>query len=186
MKNHAGLGPNGGRLGLRRSIALALAALAGIGCAVWGGGGDPALASQARAVLSSPVAPLKVERLASLPPQPWLAGHRGIDIEAVLGDDVTAPDAGVISFAGFVVNRPVVSIRHGRGLVTSLEPVDATVAVGEAVTRGETVGTVSASAGHCAPRTCIHWGLRLDGVYVDPLDYLEGFGPIRLLPMPSD
>jgi len=28
----------------------------------------------------------------------------------------------------------------------------------------------------------VHWGLRLDGVYVDPLDYLEGFGPVRLLP----
>jgi len=90
-----------------------------------------------------------------------------------------------VSFVGFVVDRAVVSLRHDGGLVTSLEPVDSTLTAGDIVARGQTVGTVAANPDHCAPRTCVHWGLRLNGVYVDPLDYLEGYGPIRLLSQSS-
>jgi murein DD-endopeptidase MepM/ murein hydrolase activator NlpD len=82
-----------------------------------------------------------------------------------------------------VVNRPVVSVRHAGGLVSSLEPVDASVAVGDVVGVGDALGTVSPAAGHCAPAVCVHWGLRRDGNYVNPLDYLTGFGQVRLLPL---
>jgi murein DD-endopeptidase MepM/ murein hydrolase activator NlpD len=132
------------------------------------------------------VSPITVERLAALPRQPWLAGHRGIDLEAAIGDVVTAPGSGVVSFAGFVVDRPVLSITHDHGLVTSLEPVSATVAVGDPVVVGQEVGIVDAARSHCAPGVCVHWGLRLNGEYVDPLDYLDGFGPIRLLPLTNE
>jgi len=135
------------------------------------------------AVCDSPVTPMTVSRLASLPEQNWLPGHRGIDLAATVGQAVLAPSAGEITFAGFVVNRPVVSVRHSGGLVSSLEPVDASVEVGDHVGIGATLGTVSDVPGHCAPATCVHWGLRLHGRYVDPLDYVRGFGPVRLLPL---
>ena len=54
-------------------------------------------------------------------------------------------------------------------------------AVGTEVARGEPIGTAADAAGHCAPGACVHWGVRLDGAYVDPLDYLAGFGPVVLL-----
>jgi murein DD-endopeptidase MepM/ murein hydrolase activator NlpD len=136
--------------------------------------------------LSAPIAPFTVERLASLPQQPWLAGHRGLDLAAHVGEPITSPAAGVVTYVGFVVDRPVVSIRHDQGLVSSFEPVDSTVVVGDIVARGQPIGSVAGAPLHCALHLCVHWGVRLDGTYVDPLDYLEGFGPIRLLPADDD
>lgn len=106
-----------------------------------------------------------------------------MDLKAIVGAPVTAPADGVVSYVGFVVDRPVISIRHDQGLVTSLEPVDSTLAVGDTVVRGQTVGVVADAQRHCGQKACVHWGLRLNGTYVDPLDYLEGFGPIGLLPV---
>ncbi len=134
-------------------------------------------------VCASPVAPFSVSRLVSLPAQNWLPGHRGIDLATTVGGTVTSPAAGEVTFAGVVVNRPVVSVRHAGGLVSSLEPVDPTVRVGDVVGVGDALGTVSIAAGHCAPAACLHWGLRRDGRYVNPLDYLRGFGQVRLLPV---
>lgn len=161
---------------MRAAVVLVAIALTALG--IWPARAD---AAPAPLVLSPPVSPLIVARLASLPAPPWRAGHRGIDLDANVGDRVTAPAAGVVSFVGFVVDRPVVSVRHDGGLVTSLEPVDSALSAGDVVARGQTVGTVADDRGHCAPWTCVHWGLRLNGVYVDPLDYLDGYGPIRLL-----
>jgi murein DD-endopeptidase MepM/ murein hydrolase activator NlpD len=139
-----------------------------------------------RLALSAPMAPFAVERLASLPAQPWLAGHRGLDLAADVREPVTSPAAGVVTYVGFVVDRPVVSIRHDQGLVSSFEPVDSTAVVGDIVARGQPIGTAAGTPLHCGWRQCVHWGLRLDGTYVDPLDYLEGFGAIRLLPADDD
>ncbi|NTV39631.1 MAG: M23 family metallopeptidase [Demequinaceae bacterium] len=142
----------------------------------------PADAALGRTPLSAPVAPFHVERLAALPQKPWLSGHRGLDLQASAGAVVASPGAGVVTYVGFVVDRPVLSIRHEQGLTSSFEPVDSRVAVGDVVGTGEVVGTVAEAPRHCAQSQCVHWGLRLDGAYVDPLDYLEGFGTIRLLP----
>ena len=132
---------------------------------------------------ASPIEPLSVSRLASLPAQNWLPGHRGIDLATSVGRPVLSPAAGEVTYASVVVNRTVVSVQHAGGFTSSLEPVDATVRVGDVVDMGEPLGTVSTAAGHCTPATCVHWGLRRDGRYVNPLDYLRGYGPVRLLPL---
>ena len=107
------------------------------------------------------------------------AGHRGIDIAAPLGATVYAPDDGVVSFAGVVVDRPVLSILHDGGLVSSYEPVSSSLVEGEVVQRGEAIGTLL--AGHC-DSPCLHFGVRLHGDYVSPLRYLGGLTRPRLLP----
>jgi len=94
-------------------------------------------------------------------------GHRGVDITASLGTEVRAPAAGVIAFRGVVVDRPLLTIDHGAGLVTTFEPVESALAAGHAVAEGEVIGTVSIG-GHSAPGT-LHIGLRVHGVYVDPM-----------------
>lgn len=112
------------------------------------------------------------------PATPYAAGHRGIDI----GTDsrvVSAPAAGVVFFAGVVVDRPVLSIRHPGGLVSSFEPVESALAVGTPVGAGDVVGTLL--PGHCAT-ACLHFGVRLDGEYVSPLNYLGGIARSVLLP----
>lgn len=125
-----------------------------------------------------------------LPPDhDWLAGHRGVDLEAPPGAPVLAPADGIVTFAGTVVDRGVVVIAHADGLRSSLEPVDGALAVGTAVRRGETVGAVqgsrgiAAGAGHCLPSSCAHWGVRRGDAYVDPLALLGPREPIVLLPL---
>jgi murein DD-endopeptidase MepM/ murein hydrolase activator NlpD len=114
------------------------------------------------------------------PPQPWMAGHRGVDLVPAAGDVVVAAGAGVVRFAGVVVDRPVVSITHANGLVTTYEPVAPLVAAGQTVARGQAIGRMIAGhAGCVAP--CLHWGLRDGSSYVDPMS-LIGRARVRLLP----
>jgi murein DD-endopeptidase MepM/ murein hydrolase activator NlpD len=121
-----------------------------------------------RAVWSWPVAPPHpVVRPFSAPEHAWSPGHRGIDIGAAPGTTVTAPDDGVVRFSGTVVDRPVLSITHADGVISSLEPVTSDLSAGEAVSRDD---------------DAVHLGARLDGEYVSPLLMLGGGRPSVLLP----
>lgn len=97
------------------------------------------------------------------------------------GQPVLSPESGRIVFVGTVVDRRVVTIDHGGGLLSSFEPASAVLAVGDTVSAGQTIATVSAG-GHC--RTgCLHWGVRLDGEYVNPLNFVTDRRPSVLLPL---
>ena len=126
-------------------------------------------------------APIRIVSPFRAPPTPYTSGHRGIDVVARQGDEIIAPAAGVVSFAGRVVDRGVVAIDHGGGVVSAIEPVDALVAEGEVVVAGDPIGVV-ASGGHCAA-VCAHFGVRIDGVYVSPFLFLGGLPRAVLLPL---
>jgi len=115
------------------------------------------------------------------PPKPWLSGHRGVDLEFTAGTQVLSPAAGTVSFAGVVVDRPVITIDHGGGLRSSFEPVESTLAVGATVARGEVIGTVL--PGHCPAAQCLHWGVREGEDYVNPLQFVLDLRPSILLPL---
>lgn len=109
-------------------------------------------------------------------------GHRGIDLLAVPGSTVHAPDDGVVHYAGMVAGRPVLSIAHAGGTLSSFEPVATELLAGAAVRQGEAIGwTVESPAAHCA-QGCLHFGVRRNGQYVSPLNYLGGIPPSVLLP----
>ena len=114
------------------------------------------------------------------PATPYGAGHRGIDIRAPSGSVVRAPADGVVFFTGFVVDRPVLSIAHAGGVLSSFEPVVASVAAGDHVRRGQVIGTLL--AGHCSS-TCLHLGARVAGQYVNPLLFLGEVPRAVLLPV---
>lgn len=120
-------------------------------------------------------------RAAELPSSPWLPGHRGIDLRAAVGQVVFSPGDGVVTFAGVVVDRPVVTVTLADGRRSSVEPVDPSVEPGSAVSRGQAVGVLADAPSHCRPAACVHWGVRDGDSYLDPLDLLVGFGPVRLL-----
>ncbi len=96
-------------------------------------------------------------------------GHRGIDIAGEEGDPVRAAHAGRISFAGLVAGVPTITIRNGP-VATSYQPVHASLAVDAEVRAGDVVGRLGAHHGAC---TCLHLGVRVDGRYRDPLDFLR-------------
>jgi murein DD-endopeptidase MepM/ murein hydrolase activator NlpD len=115
----------------------------------------------------------------------WDAGHRGVDLAGFAGAPVVAAGAGIVLFAGRVVDQGVVVVGHGV-LRTSYEPVEPGVVVGARVVTGQRIGTLD--VGHCAATACLHWGL-LSGhahatVYYDPL-LLLGCGAVRLEPEPA-
>ena len=125
-------------------------------------------------------APHAVARPFVAPATPYGRGHRGIDLRAPAGTLVRAPASGIVHFAGVVVDRPVVSISHPGGVLSSFEPVQPLVAAGDAVHRGDVIGMLL--AGHCSA-ACLHLGARIDGEYVNPLLFLGGVPRAVLLPM---
>ncbi len=127
--------------------------------------------------------PLDEFRLARPYVQPvhaYAPGHRGIDLRTLGDDEVRSPAPGVVAFVGRVVDRPLVTIDHGNGLVTTLEPVASTLRPGELVAQGEPVGSIT-SGGHTTPGE-LHFGVRLHGEYLNPLLLLGGIPRAVLLP----
>lgn len=131
-------------------------------------------------------APRVIARPFIAPATPYSAGHRGIDLWADAGAAVYAPADGIVHFAGVVVDRPVISVEHPGGLISSFEPVASSLVAGTLVHRGEAIGHIlgAPQSGHCgAP--CLHFGVRLHGQYVSPLNYLGGIPRSVLLPTRS-
>lgn len=130
----------------------------------------PALA-EGRGVFEPPVAGPPIRDF-DPPEQRWLAGHRGVDLRALPGEVVHAAGAGVVAFAGVVVDRPLLSIDHPVGIRTTYEPVTPMVGAGEEVERGQPIGVVHDSGWHCA-EPCLHWGARIGSDhYIDPMRLL--------------
>jgi murein DD-endopeptidase MepM/ murein hydrolase activator NlpD len=127
------------------------------------------------------IAPRLIEAYAA-PPSPYAAGHRGIDLAAAAGDTVVAPADGTVHFAGVVVDRPVLTLDHGSGVLSSYEPVVVSgLSAGDTVARGSPIGIVGAGA-HCS-NACLHVGVRIDGAYVSPLLFFDRVPRSVLLPL---
>ncbi len=126
----------------------------------------------------------RVLRAFDPPDEPWLAGHRGVDLAAVPGQPVLSAATGVVVFAGPLAGRSVVSVEHG-GIHSSYEPVIPLVKPGDTVVVGQPVAVVAPLPLHCRTRPCLHWGafesLSVPRRYLDPRS-LVGAGPVRLVP----
>ncbi len=174
------------RAAARGAALLALLGAVVFGAVVLASAGAAASAPTAplpAPFLHSPTTPFVAVRLFDPPAAAWSPGHRGIDLDASVGDVVLAPADGTVTFAGVVVDRGVVTVDHGGALRSSVEPIAPSVQVGDRVREGEALGSVSDEPGHCAPDTCVHWGVRLGNAYLNPLDVLDGYGPVVLLPL---
>ena len=114
------------------------------------------------------------------PAHDYGAGHRGMDVAAGAAAEVRAPAAGVVAFRGVVVDRPLVTIDHGGGHVSTWEPVSSTLSPGDAVSAGEVIGVV-AEGGHTASGA-LHVGVRLRGGYINPLPLFGDIPRAIMLP----
>jgi murein DD-endopeptidase MepM/ murein hydrolase activator NlpD len=148
--------------------------------------GDPAFASALpNGTWSWPVSG-PVIRGFDPPDTPFGAGHRGIDIAVAPGTPILAPEAGTVSFAGRVGGELFVTIVHGGGLSSTYSWISAAaVRKGDVVSWGQTIGaTGTGHPGASVPH--LHFGVKLDGEYVDPSELLAPLGVqdlIRLVPI---
>ena len=101
------------------------------------------------------------------PAHEYGAGHRGVDLATASGAVARAPAEGVVAFRGVVVDRPLLTIEHAGGLVSTFEPLLSTLMPGDTVSEGDEVGVVG-TGGHAAPGS-LHLGVRLDGEYINPM-----------------
>lgn len=116
------------------------------------------------------------------PPQPWAAGHRGVDLRGSPGQAVRAAGAGTVSFSGVIAGRGVIAIQHPDGRRTTYEPVGERDPAGTVEHPGDRIGTLDEGA-HCGDTPCLHWGLLVGpDDYRDPLSLLL-FRQVRLLPL---
>ena len=158
-------------------------ARAAVLAAVLGALGAPGTAASGATALGTYAWPVKgpIIRFFEQPATPYSTGHRGIDIAAPFGTPIRAPADGTITFAGWVAGSMFMTIDHGGGIKTTYSWLSGfAVSKGAAVHRDEVV----AYTGHGHPEVPtphLHFGVRANGVYVDPLLYLEGLDLVSLI-----
>ena len=138
-----------------------------------------ASADSARIAHSKPVLGAVVREY-SPPSKRWLAGHRGVDLAASVGDPIYASAAGSVSFSGSINGMTSISITHANGIRTTYQPVQATVEKGQRVERGQLIGYLTAAERH--PEPGLHWGALRGREYLDPMSLL-GFRTVVLKPV---
>jgi Peptidase family M23 len=122
---------------------------------------------------------------------PYAAGqHRGIDIgAAAAGEQVVAPAAGIVAFAGSVpTSGESVTIETGDGYSVTLTHLGSIlVAKGGSVAEGDAVGTIGPSGTPDFDQPYVHLGIRVasdPNGYVDPLGFLPA--PVESGPTQGD
>lgn len=140
----------------------------------------PASASAADGEVLRPPVDAPIAEHFSLPRGPYGPGNRGLDYATEPGTVVRAAGAGRVLFAGPVAGSLHLSIDHGGGLVSSYSFVASLgVSEGELVEAGEAVALTGPVP--------LHFGLRLDGDYIDPETRLgRRVVTVRLHPVDED
>ena len=105
----------------------------------------------------------------------WCPGNRGLEYRTARGAPVRSVAAGIVTFAGAVAGTTYVVVRDAGGwLLTYGRLAERSVSAGDPVLGGMVLGR---SAGH------LFFGLRIDGVHVDPAPHLGRWeGRPRLVP----
>lgn len=101
------------------------------------------------------------------------SSHNGVDLSAAEGASVAAPAEGTVALAeDLYFSGGTVILDHGGGLFTTyfhMSRID--VRPGDRVAVGEPLGLVGATGRATGPH--LHWGARLNGARVNPLDLLK-------------
>lgn len=112
------------------------------------------------------------------PDDPYGSGNRGIEYGTEPGDAVRAAAAGTVVFSGAVAGSLHVTIDHGGGVVSSYSYLlRVSVREGARVSQGQVIAIAGDG---------LHFGVRLDGSYVDPATFIGVRRTrVRLVPVPS-
>jgi murein DD-endopeptidase MepM/ murein hydrolase activator NlpD len=98
--------------------------------------------------------------------------HRGTDLRAKAGTPVYASNFGIVRLAkNLFYSGNIVIVDHGKGIFTNYAHLSKIqVAAGQPVARGDQIGLSGATGRVSGPH--LHWGVKINGAYVDPLQFL--------------
>lgn len=102
------------------------------------------------------------------------SNHQGIDIRCDSGAAVVAAAAGTVIVATYnYAEGNYVVIDHGGGVVSVyMHNSSLAVSVGQSVNAGEVIAYSGSTGISTGPH--LHFGVRVNGVYVNPMSYLQG------------
>jgi murein DD-endopeptidase MepM/ murein hydrolase activator NlpD len=100
------------------------------------------------------------------------SNHKGIDIPCPTGSDIVAGADGVVTISQYSSSAGYyIMIDHGNGVATVyMHNSQLIVGVGESVVRGQVIAKAG-STGYSTGSHC-HFGVMINGSYVNPLNYL--------------
>ena len=98
--------------------------------------------------------------------------HRGIDFRADVGTPVQASNSGIVRLArNLFYSGNIVIVDHGMGIFTNYAHLSKIEVVeGQQIARGFPIGLTGSTGRVSGPH--LHWGVKVNGVYVDPLQFL--------------
>lgn len=104
--------------------------------------------------------------------------HSGLDFRAAVGTPIYAANAGIVKLArDLFYSGNIVLIDHGMGVLTNyahLSRMDVTP--GQYVARGQQIGLAGATGRVNGPH--LHWGAKVNGVTVNPMELIERLAPL--------
>ena len=97
--------------------------------------------------------------------------HKGIDIKAPSGQRINTIDSGKVLIANnFRLHGGTVAVDHGQGVISFyLHMSKINVKKGDLIKTGQKIGEVGSTGYATGPH--LHWGLYINGVPVNPMDY---------------
>ena len=99
--------------------------------------------------------------------------HNGVDFRAPVGKPIYAANAGVVKLAKrLFFSGNIIIVDHGTGIFSNyahLSRVD--VEPGQHIEKGQPLGLSGATGRVSGPH--LHWGLKVNGIYVDPLQFVD-------------
>ena len=104
--------------------------------------------------------------------------HSGLDFRAAVGTPIYAANAGIVKLSqDLFYSGNIVIIDHGMGVFTNyahLSRMD--VVPGQFVKRGQQIGLAGATGRVNGPH--LHWGAKVNGVTVNPMELIERLAPL--------
>ena len=99
--------------------------------------------------------------------------HRGTDFRAKVGTPVYASNSGVVRLGkNLFYSGNIVIVDHGMGIFTNYAHLSKIqVAAGQHIARSHQIGLSGATGRVSGPH--LHWAVKANGVYVDPLQFLS-------------
>lgn len=101
------------------------------------------------------------------------SNHQGVDIGATTGSDIIAAASGEVTISTYSYSAGnYIMINHGGGIYTVyMHASKLLVSVGDQVKQGDVIAKVGSTGYSTGPH--LHFGIRLNGSYVNPLTYVS-------------